>query len=124
MAVTQSITALSLVLTSEKFKSARKGEGGVGVEAAVRMKRSLGFNCEMKQNIRCHQFTISRVANIILAPAVLRKDASLMSLLLDPWIMSFVAMHFNNLWQPSLRSRSGAFVEQLLYRKGNKYYIN
>ena len=75
------------------------------MEAAVRVGRSLGFNCEVKQNIRCHQFAISRVANINLAPAALRKVASLVSLLFDPWIMSSVSMHFNNLWHPSLKSR-------------------
>jgi hypothetical protein len=75
------------------------------VEAAVREERSLRFNCEVKQNIRCHQFAISRVADIIMAPAVVRKVASLVSLLLGTWIMSSVSMHFNNLWHASLKSR-------------------
>jgi len=73
----------------------------------------------VKENIRCHQFAISSVANIILAPAVLRKGASLVSLLLATWIMSSLTMHFNNSWPASLKSLWGVFVELLLQWKSN-----
>jgi hypothetical protein len=83
------------------------GGGGWGVWRLLAgwVGRSLGLNCAVQENIRCYQLAITRVAITIVAPALLRKAATLVSLLLDPWIMHSLSVHFNNLWHASLKSR-------------------